>query len=607
MNRARLALFVGAVWLHAGAGRAQTTVDGSAEVSVARSTTQAADQKNQNNSVGQNYSLGWQSTLFDPRVFRYNVQGTFRTSNLSAETTGLDSQNGRAGDLGYKVGATLLPASAMPFSFQMSRVRSTSAGDLALSNPIRSGLFAASGIPAADFESLNRELNLDWHVNVERFPQVELGYRRSQSEIAGGNYRATQSDRDLSASVLKNTASTHQTFRYQATQSENVLEQTFSQKLGLLDYDFGATLTARTRLTVHAGQRNAFARSVFVTPVDAATGAYAPVSSTGASTAQYGQIGYNYEPTSRFSFRVLGNADRQSGDTASTAALLGSISAHAELLPGLIATTTGTAGQRQQVVGNSPVTVATRSADAGLAYQANSRYMSGGMGATRGLGINATPDGRRGSTDSWSGETHLSTTVGWFGSSAGYDRELYRDEILEFGNYEAERIRVSAQAQAKRGSFTTSAEQLDITRGRAATFIHNLQRTLSSTASFRLIGQNFVSATAGHFGNDFDGAAGAGRDNSLFWSVGINGSIKQDLRLSGWLRSEIASASRTQFNQDALSAFARLEYRLRTLNFALEYRRSHSRMLYPGMMGPDAFAGQQIRFSVIRQFGFRVR
>lgn len=586
---------------------AQTTVDGSAEVSVARSSTESTDQSHANSSVGQNYALGWSSTLFDPRIARYNLQGLFRTSQLSASGTGQPSERGHADDLGYRFGATLLPASSMPFTFQSSRTRSASAGDLMPGNPIRSGLLAATGAPPADFESLNRELSAGWHFGLERLPQIDLTMRRGRSVISGGSYEARQSDNDLSASVLKNTRSTRQVFRYQATQSENVLDQTFEQRLGLLDYDLGVSPTTHTRMTVHAGRRTSYAQSVFVRPVDADAGAYVPASTSGASAAQYGQVGYTYEPNGRFSLRLLGSADRQTGDEASTAAALASLSSHAEIVKGLVLTVTGAGGRRQQVVGSDLVDVATRTADAGVTYQVNGRWLGAGGSATRGLGTNTTPDGLTGQSESWSGEAHVSTTVRWFGAGLGYDRAQYRDDLLDFGNYASERVRASAQAQASRGSLTANAEQLHITRGRAATFIRNLQRTLSGTASLRVLGQNFVSATAGHFLNDYVGAAGDGTDRSLFWSVGLDAAVRQVLHLSGWLRTEAASASRTRFDQDALSAFARLEYRLRTLNFGVEYRRSHSRMVYPGMLGPDAFAGRQVRFSVTRQFGFRVR
>ncbi|MEQ1729618.1 MAG: hypothetical protein ABL982_14695 [Vicinamibacterales bacterium] len=586
---------------------AQTTVDGSAEVSVARSSTESTGQSHANGSVGQNYALGWSSTLFDPRIARYNLQGLFRTSQLSAGGFGQQAERGHADDLGYRFGATLLPASSMPFTFQSSRTRSASAGNLVPGNPIRSGLLAATGAPAADFESLNRELSAGWHIGLERLPQIDLSMRRGRSVITGGSYEARQSDNDLSASVLKNTRSTRQVFRYQATQSENVLDQTFEQRLGLLDYDLGVSPTAHTRMTVHAGRRTSFAQSVFVRPVDADAGAYVPASTSGASAARYGQLGYSYEPNGRFSLRVLGSADHQTGDQASTAAALATVSSHAEVVKGLVLTASGVGGRRQQVVGSDLVDVSTRSADAGVTYQVNGRWLGAGGSATRGVGTNITPDGLTGQSESWSGDAHVSTTVRWFGAGLGYDRSRYRDDLLDFGNYASERVRASAQAQAARGSLTANAEQLRIARGRAATFIRNLQRTVSGTASLRLLGQTFVSATAGHFLNDYEGAAGDGTDRSLFWSVGLDSAVRQALHVSGWLRTEAASASRTRFDQDALSAFARLEYRLRTLNFAAEYRRSHSRMVYPGMTGPDAFAGRQVRFSVTRQFGFRVR
>ena len=607
MKARRVAGFVLAAVVIAGASSAQTTVDGSAEVSVARSRTESADQTHADNAVGQNYALGWSSTLFDPRIARYNLQGLFRTSQLSANGSTQPSERGHADDLGYRFGATLLPSSAMPFTFQSSRTRSISAGDLMPGNPIRSGMLVATGAPPAAFESLNRELSAAWHIGLERLPQVDLTMRRGRSVISGGSYEARQADNDLSASVLKNTAATRQVFRYQATQSANILDQTFEQRLGLLDYDLGVTPTAHTRFTAHAGRRTSYAQSVFVRPVDVDAGAYAPASTGGESAAQYAQLGYAYEPNGRFSLRLLGSADRQSGDLASTAAALASVSSHAEVVKGLVLTATGTGGRRQQVVGADMVDVATRTVDGGITYQVNGRWVGVGGSATRGLGTNTTPDGLTGRSESWSGDAHVSTTIRWFGTGVGYDRARYRDDLLDFGNYASERVRASAQAQAARGSLTVNAEQLRLTRGRASTFIRNLQRTLSGTASLRLLGQNFLSATAGHFFNDYAGAAGDGTDRSLFWSVGLDSAVRQALHLSGWLRTETASASRTRFDQDALSAFARVEYRLRTLNFAVEYRRSQSRMLYPGLVGPDAFAGRQVRFSITRQFGFRVR
>lgn len=588
-------------------GLGQTTVDGTAEVSAARSETRSTAQRHTDSMFGHNYALGWHSSLWDPRLVRYDLQGMFRTSSLSASTTGERSQDGRAGDLGYKVGAQLLSASALPLFFQMSRTRSNSVGDLGPGNPLRSGLLVASGAPPADFESLSRELTLGWRLALAALPRVELGYRQGQSVIRGGQYSATQRDRDLSGSVSKNTKATRQSLRYQATGSENVLEQTFAQRLGLLDYDFGAATTAHTRLTLHAGRRTSYAKSVFAAPVAASDEVYTPATSAGASAAEYGQVGYDYQPTGRFSLRAHGSVDRQTGDLARTSAALGTLSSHYQVVRGLTLIANGTAGQRQQVIANEPVTVATRSAAGTASYQASGRWLSGGGTATRGVGVNRTPTGQVGSTDAASGELHLSTTVRWFGAGTGYERSQYHDDLLDFGNYESERVRASVQAQTPRASLTTTAEQMRLARGRESTFARNLQRTVSATASMRLAGQSFVSATGGHFTNEFEGAAGVGVDRSLFWSVGVDGTPVSSLHVSAWLRSEVASATRTQFDQDALSAFVRAEYRMRMLNLAVEYRRSESRMRYPGMTGPDLFAGRQLRFSVIRQFGAVLR
>lgn len=607
MRGARITCVAGLLLSASAAVSAQTTLNGSAELSVVRSETESAAQRDANGAIGQNYSLGWDSSLVDPRVFRYSVLGTWRSSNYSAATGGAKMQDGRAGDLGYRVGGTLLPASPMPFFFQTSRTRSTSAGDLAPTNPIRSGLLAASGAPPVDYESTNRETTMNWNLGLERLPQVSVAYRRGESAIAGGQYQAHQQDRDFSTSVLKNTRATHQTLRFQSTASENVMQQTYAQSLGLLDYDFGATLPAHLRLTMNAGRRNTYSKSVFQSPVDLEGGAYVPIATSGTAGSQYGQVNLAYEPNMRVSVRATGSVDHQRGDNASTGAVLGSVSAHAEVVKGLSVTSSATTGQRQQVIAGETTRVATRTADAGITYQVNAKHVGAGASTSRGLGSSVTPEGRTGQSEAQSHEVHLSTTAGWFSASAGYDQSRYRDELLDFGNFAADRVRGSVQVQNTRASLSANADEVDMTRGRAATFMRNLQRTISSTASLRLVGQSFISTTAGHFYNNFDGAAGRGVDRTLFWSVGLEGSVRQTLRLSGWLRNEQASASRTLFDQDALSAFGRIEYRLRTLNFGLEYRRSHSRMQYPGMLGPDVFGGRQIRFSVIRQFGARVR
>ena len=90
------------------------TIDGSAEWSVSRNAGTTNGQSNENSSFWQNYSLGYSSALFDPRVVKFDGQGLFRTNSLGAGGTTQPDQEGHQGDIGYKVGVSLFPASVFP-------------------------------------------------------------------------------------------------------------------------------------------------------------------------------------------------------------------------------------------------------------------------------------------------------------------------------------------------------------------------------------------------------------------------------------------------------------------------------------------------------------
>ena len=586
---------------------AQTTIDGSAAWTVDRNASSSNGQSNTNSSFWQNYALGYASSLWDPRIVKYKTEGLFRTNSLTSAGTGQDVQQGRQGDFGYKLGAALFPASAFPFSVQATRDISGSSGDLGPSNPIRSGMIAPSGAPPLDFESRNKSLTLGWQLGLGDLPRVELGYHQGNSVVNGGSYRTQQDDEDLSAAVFKDTASTRQSFRFQRTSFENQLAQTFIQRLNNLDYDLGVTLTEHTNLTAHGGRRTTFSQSDFEsTVVDPATGAYTLPQSQGGARAEYVTGGYSYEPTGRVSLRLNGTFDRQIAQYGSTSAKLATMISHVEVIRGLTVTGSGTTGVRGQMLGNVPVTVSTRSGVAGVAYQTGPRWLNANVGATHGMGSNVTPEGRKGTSESWSRELSLSSTLGWLGLGTGYERVRNRDGILDYGNYDSERLRASAQAQARGASLSTTAEQLRIERGQQLTLAHNVQRTFSGSASFRLWRQSLATATTGGFVNDYANAFGIGRDQTLFWGVGGQTGFRL-LRASAWIRSEEVRTARTGYYQQGLSSFARLEYRLRTLNVAAEYRRNFSLLQYAQAFNPDSFRGRQFRLSIIRQFGFRVR
>lgn len=584
---------------------AQTTVDGTAEWTFNSSATQNNDQRNDNSAFLQNYALGLSSTLFDPRILKYNTEGIFRTSRLTSGGTLQPEGQGRQGDVGYKLGASLLPASSLPFFVQASRTISNSQGDLGPTNPVRAGMIAPTGAPPVDFESLNKTLNLGWQLNLGALPRVELGYREGSSLVTGGGYQAQQSDRDLSARVTKDTARTRQALRYQQTDFETQLAQTFSQRLNNLDYDLGADLTSSLHIIGHTGRRSTYSRSQFApTLADAGGGVYQPPPTLGLANADYALAGVNFEPTPRFGLRFDGSLDRQASSEATTTARLATMSTHVEVFKGLRLTGSGVSGVRGQLVSNTPTDVTTRSAVGGASYQLTLGWFSTTVGATRGTGRNSTRDGRLGRLESWSREASVSTSFPWIALGAGYEKAENRDDILDFGNYNSERLRASAQTGSRRLSLTANADQARIERGVADTYALNYQRTVSGTASLRIRHDGFISATGGAFQNDYTLVTGSGRDQTLFWGVTARAAVRA-LIMTAAVRSENAVASQTGFDQQAINGTARLEYRIRLLNVALEYREGNSRLLYAAMPSPDAMRGRQLRVSIIRQFGFR--
>ena len=59
---------------------------------------------------------------------------------------------------------------------------------------------------------------------------------------------AAQNSSDLTGSASMTNSRMQQSLRYQATSNETVLQQSFEQRLGSLDYDLGRTISRRSRL-----------------------------------------------------------------------------------------------------------------------------------------------------------------------------------------------------------------------------------------------------------------------------------------------------------------------------------------------------------------------
>jgi hypothetical protein len=584
---------------------AQSSVSGAAEWTVAQSDNTTDTQANHTGAFWQNYAIGYHSSLFDPRLIKYDTEVSFRTNRLSARSTDRADEHGRQGDLGFRLGAFVLPAGAFPFFVQASRVFAGASGELALANPGRGGLALPAGAAASGFDTEQRDLSLGGRLNAPGLPQAEVTYRRGHAIVTGGAEHAEQRNDDLSAGVTRETPRTRQALRYQRTGYDYALAQAFTQQVNNLDYDFSARLWERVQVTARVGQRGTFAQSALLTvPLTEGDEPYAPPPTDGQSDSRYVTGGVSYEPNTRVAVRLHGTFDEQSSQLASTSAGLATGSFHAGLIPGLAVDAAATAGQRGQVIEDAPTQVDTASGVVGVTYSGGPRWLSATVTANTGQGVNETPEGERGDTRSWAREASVSSTIGWFGTGAGYERVMNRDAILDYGNYDSERVRASLTLQTARLSLSGTADRTDITRGDGLTLTRNRQDTFSATLSGRLWREIMVTGTAGGFTSAYLSAVGRGIDKAIFWGVGAQYAAGRVFRASAWIRSEDSLATSTHFDQQTLSGLARLEYRLRTINFAVEYRHNDSRLQYGEAPVPSLFRGHQFRISLSRQFGF---
>ena len=576
------------------------TLSGSTEWTVARGADQSDDQTSVNNSFWQNYTVGFDSFVVDPRLLKYNAGVSFRTNHLSFGSDQDAHQGGQRG-VGYDVSASLFPSRPFPLSVQMSRNSVAESGEVPSSSVIRGGIVVPPGQPLPDFRTRGNSLSVNWQLKTEGLPHVDLGYRQGDSLVSGGGYEAEQRNGDLHAIVSKDTPGTRQTFRYQKTSFEHVLAQTFNQHFNELDYELGAMVGRRSRFVAHAGRRGSF--SLFDAPpqiVDAGTGVAVPAPQ-GKSDTAYAISGITFEPNARVSLGLTANIDEQRTAAITTTSELATATARVEPLPGLSASASGIYGTRGQIVGDVPVTVLTRTAQVGSSYHAGVRWLEGSVAVTRGMGENSAVDGRLGEVQSWSGDTSVSASARGVSATAGYERLHSEDGILDLGNYDVRRVRGSLQVSRPRFSLNGSWDQSASDRGQGATFVHALQETYSASLSLRLGRDSALGASGG----GFDSRTTLGRDRTYFGGATFE-SRRGRVLMSAALREELTSASTTHLEQWSLFGFGKAEYMRRQFTFGVEYRRSAQNLQFAQMINPAQFRGRQLNLRVSRRFGVRL-
>jgi len=578
---------------------AAQTVSGSADWTVARGSDSSGTQTSVNQSFWQRYAVSLGSYVLDPRLMKYNAGVSLRTNRLTFGNT-QDVQQGGQRAIGYNMRASIFPARPFPLSVQMSRDTVAESGTLPSSSVIRGGIAVPAGQAAPDFETLTKSIAVNWQFKAEGLPHVDIGYRTGDSVMSGGGYAAEQRDADLHATVSKDTAAVRQTFRVQRTSFQNAAVQTFNQRFNDLDYEIGVLLGPRSRMTARAGRRSAF--SLIDAPpavVDVGADVAQPLG-RGRSDTTYAISGVTFDPTRRVSLGLSGSLDEQHTAAVTTSSRLLTTNARVEPFRGLSLSAGGNYGTRGQVVADVPLTVLTRTAQAGASYRAGVRWLEGTVAVTRRIGQNSAPDGRLGAVQSWSGDTSLSVTVGAVGATAGYERSHSEDAILDFGNFDIRRRRASVQVTGRRVTVMGGWERAASDRGVALTFAHAVQDTYSASLSFR----HHDSLIAANVGG-FDSRTTLGQDRTYFAGATLESHWRR-IQFSASLREEMTVASATTFDQRNLVGFVKAEYTRRQFGLAVEYRGTAQQLQFAEGLAPRAFRGRQFILRISRKFGVRL-
>jgi len=573
-------------------------VNGTAEWTVSSGSSNSDGQPYSNNSFWQRYSVGWASSLLDPRLLKYDADVSFRTNSL--EFGSPDAlHHGRESDLGYRLGTVLFPARPFALAVQASRDSIGEAGDYPSSNGIRGGIAVPPGDPLPDFRTRNRSLSATWQLNVPNAPRIELGFRKSQSVVTGGPYRAEQRDTELRSGVFKETAHTRHALRYDRNSTESFISQALNYRLSDLSYEFAAMASRRSRVMVRGGRRTTF--SLFDLPptiVDPGTGAN-PLPSRGEVRNVYVMSGVAHQPASRLSLDLTGSLDWQDSARVATTAKLVSTSAQIEVVRGLSLTALGTYGERGEMVGAVPVTTLARSGQVGTSYRVGLRWVDASVGYSRGLGTSETPDGQVGDIRLWAGQANLSVSIRGVSLGGGYERSNGEDDILDFGNYDHQRQHLHLQTQGAGLLLVGSWDDSRQVRGRGALLARSRQQTLTASASCRLGRSGQLTANAG----GFNYAAEFGRDRLRFVGGTYETALLRRLQLSVSIRREELTATATHLAQQSLGGYAQLDYRLRLFTFGVECHRNEQALQYTELRDSHRYRGNQLLLRMTRTFG----
>ncbi len=574
---------------------AAQVVNGTADWTYARSTTDAGEQSTANKSFTQNYTIGYRSIVWDPRFLAYTAELRFQKTGIT-----FGGEKGRSSNVGYKLGAGLFQARPFPLSISASRNFGGESGNFPTATPVRGGLVLPPGAAMPQFKTRVSTLGVNWQLAAKGLPRTEVAYRKGSSAASVGDLTVEQRNSTLSASMAGATARTRNTLRLHRATFDNLAAQEFKQRETDLNYELVATLGRRTKGNVRAGYRRTY--SLFDTPpqfTDIDRGASLPPSG-GDFGQYYAAGGVSYQAGRALLTDLTTSFDRSNWDQGSASSLLLLSTTRYEPFGGLTLSATGTYGLRGQEVGGSQLTVLTRTVHGGAGYTLVLRPIQISLGTEWGTGWHGGTTSQSGRTDSWTGRASAgSTALRWVELSLGYERARSTDDLFAFGNFWMDRARASARSRAiGRVQLNASWERSTVERGIRDTFSRTEFVSRNGGAQIDLGRRRQLGLTLG----DFRSRTAYGTDSNQFYGLSYEGYMSDAVRLSFSARREAVALRGIE--QTGYYTMAQVEYRVRLFTFAAEYRYTNINLAVSTRADPYLFVGNQILIRISRRFGF---
>lgn len=571
-------------------------VNGSADWSFARSAFESGSTRTVNHSFAQNYALSYQSIIWDPRFLQYTAGLDFQKTGLT-----LADKKGGASNTGFNLSANLFPARPFPLSIYARRSYGSEFGDFPSSGVVRGGIPLPPGAAYPDVKLRMTSFGLNWSLDSERLPKIEVAYRKDGATAAADVYKSTQKNRTLNVTATKEGARSRSTLRYQRQGFDNLITEALKTRYNDLSYELITTLNKRTKGSMKAGMLDSY--SLFDTPrqgTEIGGGPYQPPSK-GGFRLYYATANMSYQTTKKLLTSFTASYDRGQSDVGSSHSLLFSATNSYTPLPMLNLHGNATYGLRGQVTDDRNVSARTSSLGGGAVVNVPLKLVLVGFGVDYSKGRNQSDSGVSGRTSSWTATANASTSALKVVSlTADYERGRSTDELLSFGNYAIDRVRASAHSQAIwRTRAEVNWEQAKTLRGAVGGLGNNRSQVVSGEIHIDLGRMRRVSLTVGRFLNRTEAAL----DRTSYYGVDFEAYMFRALRVSFTARRETYQLEK-YLSQDGLRLITQLEYRLRAFTFGFEHRYSTLDQALYSRESPLSFYGNQVLFRVSRKFGF---